>query len=153
MALVASSATFGLADVLCDICITEHEVDEHDQTVETAADEDEDEEEGVELSNSGMACTSVAYQRSPTAAQHGALEAPTFDERLAASAAAVEEEEGLSGSQDAAIAGERLPFTSGHHHMPTQPPAGATSTTASLPVSTSATADLRTLSQYGWQAS
>jgi len=105
MALVASSATFGLADVLCDICITEHEVDEHDQTVETAADEDEDEEEGVELSNSSTPCTSVAYQRSPTVAQHGALEAPTFDERLAASAAAVEEEEGLSGSQDAAIAG------------------------------------------------
>ena len=121
LALVASSTTFALADVLCDVCITEN--DAEGRTVETAADDDDYSEQGsgIELASQtsddqdGQARhrkqgspryhrdRDLDVNRTPMPARYKALgelsksfeELHNHDDR----------EAGLSGAQDAAIAG------------------------------------------------
>ena len=104
-AIIASSFTFALADVLCDICIGEAEEDNQARTVETAADDDdmsEHDSQGIEM---GSLSSDERYD------SDGGSLAPMLplttrepgDTRYA-QVGDVEEKQ-LSGAQDAAIAG------------------------------------------------
>jgi len=111
MALMASSFTFALADVLCDVCITESEADEQAQTIETAADDDELSEQGSGIEM----CSQTSHDDSPQSRrryQVDSLETPeparykALGEQSGAGHHDHDDHEaGLSGAQDAAIAG------------------------------------------------
>lgn len=104
VSLIASSFTFALADVLCDVCIGESD---HERTVETA----DEYEEGVEMSQCGSAEKEADEEKGPSAAgllrarlhpSSGELEyKPVGD----SSSLSEPEENCLTGAQDAAIAG------------------------------------------------
>jgi len=99
LSLIASSFTFALADVLCDVCIAEHE----ERPIETAADD----EEGVEM----------AQCASPTADEEASDSKAILRARLQAGSdtpgykpvgdrmSEPDEETCLTAAQDAAIAG------------------------------------------------
>ena len=112
VSLVASSFTFALADVLCDVCIQEHggEEGEHTPLVETAEDDDA---EGVEMSqcDAGDSTRSDAEPESSLAALTSRSPATPAYKQVADDSSSVgePEEPGLSGAQDAAIAG--VPIT------------------------------------------
>ena len=112
-ALIASSFTFALADVLCDICITESEAEAQAQTVETAADDDDLSEQGsgIELASCSSGSRYGAEQQTPMQARYKALadqgtESKSFDDLH--DHLPDEHDDGLSGAQDAAIAGASL---------------------------------------------
>lgn len=103
--LIASSFTFALADVLCDVCIAESD---RERPIETA----EDDEEAVELSACG------SDRDSDGGRDDGGPAGAVFRGRMPASSASPcykpvrvnslmpdEEEACLTGAQDAAIAG------------------------------------------------
>ena len=120
--LVASSLTFAIADVLCDICIAEHEED--GKVVESAAD-DEGSADEVEMQPQG---SSAGAKREPYAREAEGLlgvtlsrpnAAPRYkqvagkreaddDDRWSSTQSQVphdDEPVALTGEQDAAVAG------------------------------------------------
>ena len=104
VSLVASSFTFALADVLCDVCIAEKgEDEEHAPTVETAA-EDDDGEEGIEMHSSddrGNNNSDSVPSLRALALQDGSE--PAY--KQVGDDGSEPWELGLTGAQDAAIAG------------------------------------------------
>ena len=109
-ALLASSFTFALADVLCDVCIAESEEETQAQRVETAADDDDvSDTSGIE-----MASVTSDDQSSPTSRrryQADSMQQTPVEPRYKAlddDHAAGHGEAGLSGAQDAALAGAPL---------------------------------------------
>lgn len=114
-ALLASSFTFALADVICDVCITEHEEEERAQKVETASDDEEPDQDsnGIEMSSypvAGGHHDQRDSQQTPLQPRYKALAGgastdaatPSFDSAVVAEE---QSEQGLTGAQDAAIAG------------------------------------------------
>ena len=112
--LICSSFTFALADVLCDICIAEN----HEgavRKVESAAD-DEESDSGVELSDcatpvgkgkagreDGADSSKVALLAANSSYALGTQR--SYDSVGGSSSSADDDEVGLTGAQDAAIAG------------------------------------------------
>ena len=120
MAIIASAFTFALADVLCDVCITESEADA--QTVESAVDDEDAECSGVEMSSvsssaagssmsrqgSGGFSADALQQQTPLVPRYKALAPPSskaLDDIGHDDQHHGHEEAGLTGAQDAAIAG------------------------------------------------
>lgn len=101
-ALIASSFTFALADVLCDICITESEADS--RKVETADDDDDVSEPGIEMSSLNRGGR-YEQEQTPQPARYRALGEPKAVPFEGDDVDGHEEDHGLSGAQDAAIAG------------------------------------------------
>mmetsp|Transcript_12533 Transcript_12533/g.21018 ORF Transcript_12533/g.21018 Transcript_12533/m.21018 type:complete len:473 (-) Transcript_12533:244-1662(-) len=117
-ALVASSLTFALADILCDICIAEQQ--EGQRQVETAADDDDS--DGIEMQQDTVPTTDdgsdsdFSSSRSPSNTSLGVLaQNPRYKQIDVNSPAPIEHwnesppdsavETGLTGEQDTAIAG------------------------------------------------
>ena len=92
----------------CALTVTEAEEDERAQTVETADDDDE-EESGIEMGQIGTpggVSADAFTQQTPQPARYKALADETQQlKEVADGAAEIHEEKGLTGAQDAAIAG------------------------------------------------
>ena len=100
--------THTLTHNACALTVTEAEEDERAQTVETADDDDE-EESGIEMGQIGTpggVSADAFTQQTPQPARYKALADETQQlKEVADGAAEIHEEKGLTGAQDAAIAG------------------------------------------------